>query len=291
MIRHSRRRAGGSTGWRVHPLSTGGTTSCWMFGKALLHPCPPPSLSTSGPRRVRRRVHEGARTDAPVVGLERRGEVPRVRFLTPHRQRRFATGGRCSRTVSGPMARPRPVATPLRPKATASASLPIASADDPNYAAGGLGTAHRDTLEDHTSSLATRMLSKVPVSYGVKERCVWIAHVEDHDPQRLGAAAVVARHFHLGRFHHRLTGLHRDGLPPLNLQGEGALQDVHGHRETMRMEHGFVARLDARCERVPPAARSWACHARRVANGGVRNVAMPVRGMPLVCSQQCGDPP
>ena len=102
MIRHSRRRAGGSTGWRVHPLSTGGTTSCWMSGKGLLHPCPPPSLSTSGPRRVRRRVHEGARTDARVVGLERRGEVPRVRFLTPHQQRRFATGGRCSSTVSRP---------------------------------------------------------------------------------------------------------------------------------------------------------------------------------------------
>ena len=37
MIRHSRRRASDSTGSRVHPLNTGGTTSCWMFGKLQLH--------------------------------------------------------------------------------------------------------------------------------------------------------------------------------------------------------------------------------------------------------------
>src|ERR1700675_4486334 len=29
------------------------------------------------------------------------------------------------------------------------------------------------------------------LAYGVKERCVWIAHVENHDPEGLGAAAVV----------------------------------------------------------------------------------------------------
>jgi hypothetical protein len=165
MIRHSRRRAGGSTSWRVHPLSTGGTTSCWMFGKALLHPCPPPSLSTSGPRRVRRRAYEGARTDAAVVGLERHGEVPRVRFLTPHQQRRFATGCRCSRTVSGPMARPRPVAPDQATEAEGNRARQRAYRQRrrSELRGWGLGTAHRGTLEDHTSSLATRTLSKVPV--------------------------------------------------------------------------------------------------------------------------------
>jgi hypothetical protein len=51
MIRHTRRHVSGLTGLKVHPPSTGGTTSCWMFGKAPLHPCPRPGPSTSGPRR------------------------------------------------------------------------------------------------------------------------------------------------------------------------------------------------------------------------------------------------
>src|SRR3990170_8362281 len=82
------------------------------------------------------------------------------------------------------------------------------------------------------------------LAYGVKERCVWIAHVEDHDPQGLGAAAVLARHFHLGRFHHRLTGFHRDWRATLHLQCKYAFQDVDGHGETVCMERSLVARLE-----------------------------------------------
>ena len=38
MIRNSRRRASGSTGWRARPPSTGGTTSCSMSGKPQRRP-------------------------------------------------------------------------------------------------------------------------------------------------------------------------------------------------------------------------------------------------------------
>ena len=76
MIRNSRRRASGSTGSRVHQLNTGGTTSCWMFGKLQLHRRPPPSPRPSGTRRARPRVHEGARPDHFVVGAG----APRMRL-------------------------------------------------------------------------------------------------------------------------------------------------------------------------------------------------------------------
>jgi hypothetical protein len=66
VIRNSRRRASGSTGWRVRPPSTGGTTSCSMSGKPQRRPRPPPNLQASGGRRARRRAHEGARRDDPA---------------------------------------------------------------------------------------------------------------------------------------------------------------------------------------------------------------------------------
>src|SRR5712691_2875037 len=79
---------------------------------------------------------------------------------------------------------------------------------------------------------------------GVEERRVRLAHVEDHDPQRLGGAAVVARHLHVRGLHHRLAGLHGDRLVPLHLQREGAFEDVDGYRRAERM-------------RPPSSARSW----------------------------------
>jgi hypothetical protein len=66
MIRNSRRRASGSTGWRARPPSTGGTTSCSMSGKPRRRPRQPPSLQTIGGRRARRRAHEGALLDDPA---------------------------------------------------------------------------------------------------------------------------------------------------------------------------------------------------------------------------------
>src|SRR6266700_7517745 len=84
--------------------------------------------------------------------------------------------------------------------------------------------------------------------YGVKERCVWITHRKDHHPQRLGAAAVVTRHFHVRRHHHRLTSFDRDWLAPLHFYCECAFQNIASHRKTVRMEHSLLATLEARRE-------------------------------------------
>jgi hypothetical protein len=60
----------------------------------------------------------------------------------------------------------------------------------------------------------------------VEEWCVGIAHVEDYDPYGLGAAAIVARHRHVGWLHHRLTGFDRDGRSTVHLQCECPLGDT-----------------------------------------------------------------
>jgi hypothetical protein len=60
------------------------------------------------------------------------------------------------------------------------------------------------------TTIWTTQLRPHALLYRVKERGVWIAHVKDYDPQRLGAAAVVPRHVHVRRFHYRLTGVHRE---------------------------------------------------------------------------------
>ena len=65
-------------------------------------------------------------------------------------------------------------------------------------------------------SLLHATLSDLLTMYGIKERCVRITHRKDHHPQRLGAAAVVTRHFHVRRHHHRLTSFDRDWLAPLH---------------------------------------------------------------------------
>ena len=82
----------------------------------------------------------------------------------------------------------------------------------------------------------------------VKERCVWIAHVEEHDSHGLGAAAVVARHFHSRRFNYRFTSFSRDRRATLHLQRECAFQDVDGHGEAVCMERSRVAGLEGCCE-------------------------------------------
>jgi hypothetical protein len=84
--------------------------------------------------------------------------------------------------------------------------------------------------------------------YRIKERCVWITHIKDHQPQWVGAAAVVTRHFHVRRHHHYLTSVRRNWLAPLHFQCECAFQDIHCHRETVCMEHSFVTWLKARRE-------------------------------------------
>src|SRR5262245_23772577 len=84
--------------------------------------------------------------------------------------------------------------------------------------------------------------------YGVKERCIWIAYIKDHHPQWIRATTVVARHFHMRRHHHRLTSLHREWFAPFHFQSKCALQDIDSHRKTVCMEHGPIARWEARCE-------------------------------------------
>jgi hypothetical protein len=84
--------------------------------------------------------------------------------------------------------------------------------------------------------------------YGVKVRCVGITYIKEHQPQWVGAAAVVTRHFHVRRHHHRLTLFHRDWLAPLHFQRERAFQDIDSHRETVCMEQGFIARFKRRRE-------------------------------------------
>src|SRR5947208_663190 len=84
--------------------------------------------------------------------------------------------------------------------------------------------------------------------YGVKVRCAWITHIEDHQPQWFGAAAVVPCHFHLRRHYHHVTSVHRDWLAPLHFQRESAFQNVNSHRETVYMEHCPIARLEGRRE-------------------------------------------
>src|SRR5262245_18868445 len=80
----------------------------------------------------------------------------------------------------------------------------------------------------------------------VEERRAWIAHVEDHDPHGLGAAAVVARHFHVRRLYDRLTGPGRYRGATLYLQCKCAFQHVYRHRETMNVERGRLSRLEGR---------------------------------------------
>src|SRR6266567_7399850 len=82
--------------------------------------------------------------------------------------------------------------------------------------------------------------------YRVKEWRVWITHRKDHQPQRLGAAAVVTRHFHVRRHYHRLTSFHRDWIAPLHLQRECAFQDINSHREAVCMKHNLIAWFEAR---------------------------------------------
>src|SRR6266487_1691129 len=82
--------------------------------------------------------------------------------------------------------------------------------------------------------------------YGVKERCVWITDIKDHQPQWIGATAVVPGHFHLRRHDHRLTSFHRDWLATLHFQRECAFQDINSHRETVCMKHGLIAWFKAR---------------------------------------------
>src|SRR5881394_3277413 len=84
--------------------------------------------------------------------------------------------------------------------------------------------------------------------YGIKVGDAWITHIKDHQPQWIGAAAVVTRHFHLRRHYYRLTGFHRDRLASLHFQCERAFQDIHSDWETVRVEHSFIARFEARCE-------------------------------------------
>ncbi len=82
--------------------------------------------------------------------------------------------------------------------------------------------------------------------YGVKVGYVWITHIKDHEPQWIGAAAVVARHFHVRWHYHRLTSFHRDWIAPLHLQRECAFQDINSHREAVYMKHSLIVRFEAR---------------------------------------------
>src|SRR5260370_18450554 len=84
--------------------------------------------------------------------------------------------------------------------------------------------------------------------YLVKEWCVGITHIEDHHPQRLGPAAVVARHSHVRRHYHRLAGLDRVWLAPLHFHCECTLQDIDCYGKTMPVEHSLIAGLEARRE-------------------------------------------
>ena len=77
MIRNSRRRVSGSTGWRARPPSTGGTTSCSMSGKPRRRPRQPPRLRASRGRRARRRAHEGPRLDDPALAAAAGGSGDR----------------------------------------------------------------------------------------------------------------------------------------------------------------------------------------------------------------------
>src|SRR5215471_17058750 len=84
--------------------------------------------------------------------------------------------------------------------------------------------------------------------YRVKIWCTWIAHIKEHQSQRVGATAVITRHFHVRRHRYRLTGFHRDWLAPLHFQSECAFQHIDSHWETVRMKQGLIARLKARSE-------------------------------------------
>src|SRR5437667_10052950 len=84
--------------------------------------------------------------------------------------------------------------------------------------------------------------------HGVKIRRVWIAHIKEHQSQWLGAAAVVAAHFHVRRHRYGLTSFHCDWLPTLHFQRERALQYINSHRQRVSMEQGLIARPEARRE-------------------------------------------
>src|SRR5437773_7141109 len=84
--------------------------------------------------------------------------------------------------------------------------------------------------------------------YRVKIRCAWVTHIKKHQPQWIGAAVVVTRHFHVRRHYYRLPGFHRDWLAPLHFQCECAFQDINSDRKTVCVEHSFIARFEARCE-------------------------------------------
>src|SRR6266496_363163 len=84
--------------------------------------------------------------------------------------------------------------------------------------------------------------------YGVEERGIWITYVKDHHPQWIRATAIVARHFHMRRHHHRLSSFHREWFAPFHFQGKCAFQNIDSHWETVCMEHGPIARLEARRE-------------------------------------------
>jgi hypothetical protein len=73
--------------------------------------------------------------------------------------------------------------------------------------------------------------------YWIKERHARIAHIKNDQPQRVRAAVIVTRHFHVWRHHLRLAGSYCNGFPPFQFQSERALQNVDSHREPV----SFVA--------------------------------------------------